>query len=478
MALPACGGDAKSPSDPPGPVVDTAPTNSVVDTSPTESGETDSPPEDSGDTGVSDTRGGDTAQPPPDPLVLKGPAPQNLIVIGFDTLRFDHVGGLVGTEGGAMPALDGLLEQGVVWANHASCSNYTFASSMCLLTGDRAVHSGWDPLLGTPETVPAELPLLPELLDTSGPPLDSHLITANSVLGARTGIGARYDSSINIDMQPATDVVDASIRWLDESYEPAESFFLQVHFMDTHSPYTPPEAYMKGVPDSGYDLSTKEAVAEQRAELLALPEEELEVVMQELQGRYAGNARYMDDELARLWSELESRGALEQTLVVLWSDHGEQLLDHFGVGHGSSLYQEEQRAFVALLAPGLQPASWRQPTSHIDVLPTIFELMDRSPLEVAGQVLGQADPQRPVFSHRSCEFICEPVQLLQRGDLRLHYSWLEGSELYQVSTDPGERHDLYDPEAEVSADLWELLLPEVEALAALYGVDVPKTVGP
>ncbi|MCA9580024.1 MAG: sulfatase-like hydrolase/transferase, partial [Myxococcales bacterium] len=96
--------------------------------------------------------------------------------------------------------------------------------------------------------------------------------------------------------------------------------------------------------------------------------------------RYDGELRYVDDQLARLLAALEARGLDEDTLVVVTSDHGEDMGEH-GVwfSHGWTLFDPALHVPLVLALPGGLPEGRRYEdlVQSVDVLPTVLALLGR-----------------------------------------------------------------------------------------------------
>src|SRR5262249_14801328 len=101
----------------------------------------------------------------------------------------------------------------------------------------------------------------------------------------------------------------------------AKPFFLWIHLFDPHDPYEPPAA---------------------EAALLPPPEPKPTDLQKQI-AAYDGEIRYTDDQVGRLLDRLRAAGRLDDTLVIIVSDHGEGLMDHGWMHHGAMLYEEAVR---------------------------------------------------------------------------------------------------------------------------------------
>jgi hypothetical protein len=91
---------------------------------------------------------------------------------------------------------------------------------------------------------------------------------------------------------------------------------------------------------------------------------------------YDGCIAYLDYQLGWLFDELRSRGALENTLVIITSDHGEEFGEHGVMGHGNSLYMPSVHVPLLILFPPYVPAGMRvrEPASLRDIPATVADL--------------------------------------------------------------------------------------------------------
>ncbi|MBU0753931.1 MAG: sulfatase-like hydrolase/transferase, partial [Planctomycetes bacterium] len=129
--------------------------------------------------------------------------------------------------------------------------------------------------------------------------------------------------------------------------------------------------------------------------------------LEHLVALYDGEIRFVDESIGRLVEELEQRGLMEKTLLVITGDHGDEFFEHNEKGHGHSLYQELLHVPLLIHSPVLG-GGFRvpQPVALIDVAPTILDFLGiplpEKPLEGCSLLgLLQAPsswPARPIWS--------------------------------------------------------------------------------
>ena len=171
-----------------------------------------------------------------------------------------------------------------------------------------------------------------------------------------------------------------------------------------------------------------------------------------VRGRYDEEILYQDRQIGRLLEALERRGLRERTLIVVVSDHGEEMHEHGGWDHGGRMWQELIRVPFLLwappsLRPELAPPPHRiaQPVSLSDVMPTVLDLLGLPvPADVQGRSrlpeLRGGRKDEPVYVQENDELgalVDGPWKLVYRpGSAGTAYS------LYHLGEDPGEQQDL------------------------------------
>jgi arylsulfatase A-like enzyme len=187
----------------------------------------------------------------------------------------------------------------------------------------------------------------------------------------------------------ADHTTDRALRWLREARDPERPFFLFVHYFDPHQSYDPPEPFR-----TQYTA---------RLSPTATPLERFSAL-------YDGEIAFTDRELGRLLAAFDADGLAHDTLVVVFGDHGEGLMEHGFLGHGLQLYEPAVRIPLLVRWPaGLRESrSIVEPVSLIDVLPTVLDLLglpadpELRGANLAPALRGEArlDPERPIFLYR------------------------------------------------------------------------------
>jgi arylsulfatase A-like enzyme len=131
------------------------------------------------------------------------------------------------------------------------------------------------------------------------------------------------------------------LRWLDR--QPERPFFAFLNFLDAHHPYESPDEF-----EARFGVTGNDEIGPTPLKRLGEGDPR---VAQDLR-RYEAAIAYQDDQLRRLFAELERRGKLSNTLVVVTSDHGEEFGEHGAMRHGRTLYQAAVHVPLIVSFPG------------------------------------------------------------------------------------------------------------------------------
>jgi len=162
---------------------------------------------------------------------------------------------------------------------------------------------------------------------------------------------------------------------------------------------------------------------------------------------YYANVTLVDDWVGKIAEMLEERGELENTILVFSSDHGDCLGDHHQVYKFSSHYDSVARVPLVFVGPGVAELGVRDPLVElIDLGPTLLDLAGQEPLDGAHGVSirpllegGREELHDAVFSEHA-----QRVMVRTRDWKLVFYVGESFGELYHLSEDPDELHNLYD----------------------------------
>jgi arylsulfatase A-like enzyme len=390
-------------------------------------------------------------------------APRNLILISIDTLRADHLG-CYGYERPTSPNIDAVADGGTIFDDASATSPWTLPSHASLLTGlYPRRHGAISPGLGlAAETVHLAAWLADHDFRTSAVVNSSWLETH----GLREGFEDFVYVPEGMSARSPSRVTDLALLRL-HRFDRATPFFLFLHYYDVHSDYRSLREYEQqfvGDYDGFVDGSTAQLIAVLRGET-KLTEDDA----QHLRDLYDAGIRQLDDQLARIFRDPRLRSLLDETLLVITSDHGEEFLERGSVLHGRTQYQEVIRIPLVFAGPGIPKATRiAAPVSLVDVMPTILTHLGVSvPARLDGVDLqplwSKSDDEpakRPLYLDASqrradAEGPIEKARTGVRwGRFKLHRNHDTGeSRLFDLAADPRERVDVEEANPELSARL-------------------------
>jgi len=446
-------------------------------------------------------------------LAVAAPGSPNVLVIVIDTLRADHVSSY-GYSRATTPEIDRLAAQGVLFENAIAPCSWSLPSHASLLTGRYPFDHGMVnvqpmPLLGWGKSSLRGYPTLGEALQRNGyrtgafsanrtfftrdvglgrgfihfedyfhSPADAFLRTLYGREFARFYLyrsnnskvtrALRYlgmDSLFDKDSEGSFDAGGAhrlrkrggevnreTLRWVDRDRQ--RPFLAVLNYFDVHDPYGSPDSYLKPSGSKKTDIDA-----------------------------YDDGLKYVDDSIADLMRELESRGLAKNTLVAITSDHGEALGAHGLTFHGAALYWEQIHVPLVIWYPGHVPEGLRiaRPISNAALPATIMDVLSANnpfpgpPLTVLWKNPATTSSwPGPLSELAQTNIILTPdkraqgkIPIATDGDMNslitprwhliVHKKWR--AQLYDWTVDPAESNNVVDnPEGRsVARDLDRLL---------------------
>jgi len=275
-------------------------------------------------------------------------------------------------------------------------------------------------------------------------------------------------------------IATEAIRLLEKHRE--EPFFLGVGFFRPHTPFVAPKKYFDLHPLDSIRLP--EAPVDDRSDIPVaafahnnpIPNYGLdELTCRKALQAYRASVSFVDAQIGRVLDALDKLQLAENTIVVLWSDHGYHLGEHLGIWQKRTLFEESARAPLIIRAPGLRGngRSCSRIVEFIDIYPTLADLAQLTAPQLDGKSLRPLlDDPAQTWDHPAITQILRPAddrlpsQVMGRTirTERWRYTeWNEGAnglELYDHQNDPHELKNLARmPSAEASA-----------AMKALHGL--------
>lgn len=387
------------------------------------------------------------------------PSKPNIILMVLDTTRADHLG-MYGYERDTSPVLDAFSKEAIKFSYAVTTAPWTPPSVATMITGlYPSSHkvmppNSRDKALEQFHRLNDNLTTLAELLRDNGYATTG--ITPNPWTKEEFGYHQGYDKYQFLNREVAGPITTKAIEEIDRLGGKDAPFFLYLHYLDPHDPYTPPEAFTSlfsgPVNARAYDEKTLKKI-----------------------GLYDGEIRYMDAEIGRLFQHLKNKGLYDSTAFVIVGDHGEQFKERGHQGHGFQLHNEELHVPLLVKAPGYASREVDFTVSTVDVYPTIADIAKLpKPSFAQGVSLLSDENSRDrtgVLSEITRIYSQKSITSFDGAKLILDYG-KAGETTEQPSVGLFDRHKDYLELSSIDdKELLKELVSEFETLYSKYSVD-------
>lgn len=418
------------------------------------------------------------------------PAPQanapNVLLLVLDTVGARNMS-LYGYKQPTTPRLEAFAKRGLLFESAISTAPWTAPSHASMFTGQypHELSSDWD------KPLDAKWPTLAETLSKHG--YATAGVVANTlVCGYESGLNrgfTHYDdysptvAELAVSSSLLRSVIHSAplrkfigtqefitrrsadqinrhfLRWLDALPDQRRPFFAFLNYFDAHEPYLPPAPYDRkfgSPPESRYRArhDLRRSFRYDRDKMTA-QENQAE------RSAYDGAIAYLDEQIGALLDELQRRGQLQNTLVIVTADHGETFGEHGHFTHGDNLYLPVLHVPLLMVYPKRFPAGVKisSPVSLRDLPATVLDLLELGQTQFPGTslanllcedlestvspVLSEVNlapikpgkyPLNSVANMRS--IILAPYQFIQNANGR--------EELYDFLSDPAQQTDILE----------------------------------
>ncbi len=386
--------------------------------------------------------------------------PPNILLISIDALRADHLS-CYDYDRPTSPALDEIASRGTRFSRAFVNTHGTPPSHTTLLsslyqethrvdlgggTGDRNDHR-----------IPEEVELVQEILQREG--WRTVAVTGGGYMSAEFGFARGFDDFFD-RARGADEGAEKLLEALGRQTGEQRPIFALFHTYEVHSPYAPPVGFEQLFGEySGKIEPTNDA-------LIAIQGEASKVLKKSdfdyLEALYDGGIRYTDQILGNLFSALEKIGFLNNAVVIITADHGEEFGEHGGVLHGGKLYEELLHVPLIVVGVGVEEGVVDpRLVSLVDVAPTILAAAGLPvPEGMEGRdLLGDPSPavwtEQRIFAQYGSQLYC-----VRTPRWKLIYRPAgERAQLFDLRHDSSERRNLVQKNPETAAKL----LAELEA---------------
>ncbi len=385
-----------------------------------------------------------------------------IIFISLDTLRADRLG-CYGYPLPTSPYVDKIAKEGALFENAFASDIPTEVAHTSIFTGKVGLTSGVVSHGATSSYLPKHQQWLPSILQESG--FTTAAVDNLYNLKEWFARGHRY----YINSKQSTRWIDGkninalAKPWIKEHKD--EDFFLFLHYWDPHTPYLPPKSYIPSFynqtkdPYAPANQSMEPAFNHAAYPFFKYHHYDLLGGITDtdyVNALYDAEIRYLDDLLKELDLFLEAEGLKEDTLLILFGDHGESLTEHDIYWDHCGLYDQTVHIPIIMRWPGQIPANKRVQSlvQHVDIMPTILEWLQQDiPDDLDGKSLiplieGITD------EHHQEIFLSECAWQAARGIRTERFKYIETydsgpftrppAELYDLLIDPDETKNLVD----------------------------------
>lgn len=353
-------------------------------------------------------------------------ADANLIVILVDTVRADHLHSY-GYERETSPNMDALAAESIVFRYAYAQANHTPRSMPSIFTGRFPSEIHWEKLYRNFSPIKDSNVTMFEVLRDQG--FTNLGVSAHWYFEPDRNLDQGFDVWDNKGaksladgntLSPAPKVTKKALAHLAKMKEEGKRVAAFIHYMDPHS------RYMK---------HSRLKVFGGNKTLL---------------DKYDGEIYWTDHYVGELLDGLKELGMYENSVIVLFADHGEAFKDHKSYFHGMTLYREEIEVPLMIRVPGVEPREVSERVALVDIFPTVVDMFDVPfdgklqgvsllPIALEGKRRG-----RPVYSEL-CKYPSwkEDIRALYVGDLKIIWNKTKNFwELFDLAADPTEQQNL------------------------------------
>ncbi len=387
----------------------------------------------------------------------------NVIFCSLDTLRADHLSCL-GHGRGLTPNLDRIASEGALFSQAYATDIPTQPSHTALFTGQFGVNTGIVSHFHPASYLDEATLWLPSLLRRNGYTTGA----VDHLFAMKDWFIRGYDDYMpppGRSRSPGSVINEIGFPWISD--HAGDDFFLFLHFWDAHIPYVPPspfkERFTHGSAGRIDPLTTEKLESRPSYPLFKQNLYDFLGSMPNLDyiaDLYDAEVAYLDYEIGRLFNHLGELGLLEDTMVVLFGDHGENMTEHDSWFDHAGLYDSVVHVPLIVWAPGRVPTI-ESPAmvTLVDVLPTVLEVLGLPEADgINGRSLMPLIRQETA-THREVVMLSESTWQAARGVRTAEWKFIkylqctiygrDGVELYDLTNDPEEQTNVAELHPEV-----------------------------
>lgn len=409
-----------------------------------------------------------------------------VLLLDLDSTRPDHLG-CYGYGRNTSPHIDRIAAEGIRFTNYYTSDAPCFPSRTALMTGRFGIHNGVVGHGGTAADLRHEgeerafrsrlnSECFPALFRSAG--MKTALISPFGERHSSWSFYAGFNEAYNTGkggMESAEEVTPVVLDWIGRNAQ-ADDWFLYVNYWDPHTPYRAPESFGNPFADEPLPEWLTDEVVAGHATRKVGPHSPQEINMYDSETspvypRYPGSfadreglrymidgydcgIRHMDDNIGQLFRALEEQGVMDDLVVIITADHGENMGELGIYGEHGTADQGTCRIPMIIRWPGrLTPGQVDEGLHyHLDLLPTLAELLGRQPaaswdgVSFAPALKGEAGGSREFLVISQCAHVCQ--RSVRFGDylyIRTYhdgYHLFDREMLFDLRRDPHEQVNL------------------------------------
>lgn len=387
------------------------------------------------------------------------PLGPNIIIVLIDTLRKDHLSSY-GYWRNTSPTIDSFAKDGILFKNFFAQSPSTKPSTASLFTSK---YPSQHNVIYNKDALASSFVTIAEVLKEKG--YKTIGFNSNYVINSNFNFNQGFDEWIEFGSKEvkkikAKKITAQLIPWVEKNYD--NPFFLYIHYLDPHSPYQAPEPYKNffdrtyrgNVTGSHKDLRNPKFFQKYQNEL------------KHLISLYDNEIRYVDSEIKKLFDKLKELNILDESIIILTSDHGEGFLEHGRFFHSYSIYSELINVPLIIRYPKLfKPGQLSNIyTQHIDIFPFLLEALgvESSRYNFEGTpLIFNITKMDPDITQKTPEVLSEHLRKNNNAQKSLIYKdWKlikdinsNRFRLYNIKSDSKDFYDLIHKERQIALEL-------------------------
>lgn len=299
---------------------------------------------------------------------------ENLLIISVDTLRADE------TTEAIMPNVREEANSGAEAVNHHVAGSWTFPSQMVNMTGQD--FSAYPKNVFDIRKIPDDSVTLASILKAEG--FATYLSSGNSIVGKETNLAIGFDTVVQVGY--STEQIENPLEWATTQNEAGKPWFVHIHIIDSHA---------------GYNFFAESCEADSEEALAACPQWDFtqefeqkpvneaaatwdsatyEKCAEAARISHACEATQADESIGAILTAFEGAGLRENTVTVLYNDHGEGLGEKQNgkpvFGHPSTPQRVNQGGLLSISGPNIEPEKISMATGGIDLVPSVLQSLN------------------------------------------------------------------------------------------------------